>query len=168
MENKKTNSHSPSFSQLFRQPVLLFGFGFGSGLIKPGPGTWGTLLGFLLFIPLMQWSMEMAWLLFAISILFGNWICGRSAEIMGVHDHGGIVWDEFAGIWLTLLLLPEQSLVYWGMAFVSFRIFDIAKPQPIKWADHKVSGGMGIMLDDILAAVYALLLIWLMHYGFFV
>jgi len=97
----------------------------------------------------------------AFSILAGGYICGASAEYMQVHDHGGIVWDEFAGIWLVLLLLPEHTWFYWLMAFIGFRVFDIAKPWPINWADKKVSGGVGIMLDDLLAAGYTLAVIWL-------
>lgn len=143
----------------------MLGFGFGSGLIKPGPGTWGTLLGLLIIIPLVLWSSVAAWGLVVLSIVFGNAICGRAADIMKVHDHGGIVWDEFAGIWLVVVCLPEQSLWYWVAAFVAFRIFDIFKPWPINWADQKVSGGAGIMLDDIIAAWYAITIIWVSQYG---
>lgn len=153
----------PTFRALFSHPALLLGFGFGSGLIKPGPGTWGTLLGTLLFIPLLMWSESVAWSLFALSVLFGSWICGRAAELVGVHDHGGIVWDEFAGIWLVLLCLPEQSPVMWLLAFVAFRIFDIFKPWPINWVDSKVHGGTGIMLDDLLAGVMAIGIIWAVY-----
>ncbi|BBP43830.1 phosphatidylglycerophosphatase A family protein [Thiosulfativibrio zosterae] len=157
----------PSFKELLQQPVLMLGFGLGSGLIKPGPGTWGTLLGLLLMIPLILWNEWAAWGLVVLSVLFGNFICGRSADMMQVHDHGGIVWDEFAGIWLVMVFLPEQSLWYWVAAFIAFRVFDIFKPWPINWADQKVSGGAGIMLDDIIAACYAIIIIWAVQYGFF-
>lgn len=135
----------------------------GSGLIKPGPGTWGTLLGLLLFIPLLMWSELAAWGVFVLSVVFGSWICGKAAEIVGVHDHGGIVWDEFAGIWLVLLCLPEQTPLMWLFAFVAFRLFDIFKPWPINWADAKVHGGTGIMLDDLLAGAMAIGIIWAIH-----
>lgn len=163
----KSKHPFPSVKQTFTSPVLFFGFGFGSGLIRPAPGTWGTLLGLLLFIPLMQWSIETAWAVFFLSLVFGSYLCGKSAEIMNVHDHGGIVWDEFAGIWMVLLLLPEQHWLYWAAAFVVFRFFDIVKPYPIKRLDQTVSGGFGIMVDDLAAAVYAIAFIWLLHYGFF-
>ena len=141
----------------------MLGFGFGSGLSPKAPGTFGTLLGLLLFIPIILWNETAAIMLFIFSIVFGNYICGKSAEIMGVHDHGGIVWDEFAGIWLVLLLLPEQNLFYWVLAFAIFRVFDIWKPYPINLADQKLEGGFGIMFDDILAAVYSIIFIWASH-----
>jgi len=160
MHNKKANIPAPPFKELFKHPALFLGFGLGSGLIKPGPGTWGTLLGTLLFIPLLLWNETAAWILFILSVVFGSWICGRAAEIVGVHDHGGIVWDEFSGIWLVLLFLPEQSPLMWVMAFIAFRVFDIFKPWPISWADSKVEGGLGIMLDDWLAGLMAIGIIW--------
>ncbi len=160
MHDNKADIPAPVLSALFKHPALLLGFGFGSGLIKPGPGTWGTLLGTLLFIPLLLWSEAAAWALFIFSLVFGSWICGRAADIVGVHDHGGIVWDEFAGIWLVLLFLPEQTPLMWLLAFVAFRVFDIFKPWPISWADSKVHGGTGIMLDDLLAGLMAIGFIW--------
>jgi phosphatidylglycerophosphatase A len=146
--------------QLLRSPVLMLGFGFGSGLAPKAPGTVGTLLGVLLFLPLLVLNPLWAWILFVLATLAGVWICGQSARLMGVHDHGGIVWDEFAGVWLVLLCLPEQSLLYWLAAFVVFRVFDIAKPWPIRWVDQSIEGGLGIMLDDLLAAAFAIGFIW--------
>ncbi len=166
LTDKKIKISSPLFVDLLKNPVLMLGFGFGSGLPKFAPGTWGTLLGLILFIPILLWSEIVAWGVLLLAIIFGSWICGRSAEIMGVHDHGGIVWDEFVGIWLVLILLPEQNIVMWALAFFLFRIFDIFKPPPINWADAKLSGGFGIMLDDVLAATYAILIIWILQYGF--
>lgn len=141
----------------------MLGFGFGSGLAKKAPGTFGTLLGALLFIPLVVYLPVVAWLVFAVGLFAGSWICGRSAQWAGVHDHGGIVWDEFVGIWLVLLLLPDQAWYWWVAAFVGFRFFDIVKPWPIRWADKQVSGGFGIMLDDVLAALFALIGIWVFY-----
>ncbi len=164
MNDKKEISSTPSFKELIKNPVLMLGFGFGSGLLKPGPGTWGTLLGLLLFIPILLWSEMVAWAVLSFSMVAGIWICGRSAELMGEHDHGGIVWDEFIGIWLVLLFLPEQTITMWVLAFVFFRIFDIFKPWPINWADSKLSGGLGIMLDDVIAAAYAIMVIWGLQY----
>lgn len=163
MKNKSTKVSAPSLSELWSNPVLMLGFGFGSGLAPKGPGTAGTLLGLLLFIPLMLWNEWMAWVVLLLGILFGSAICGKSSEYLGVHDHGGIVWDEFVGIWLVLLLLPEQNILYWTLAFAAFRLFDIWKPWPILWVDHKIEGGFGIMLDDILAAIYAVAVIWGYH-----
>lgn len=153
---------APTFRALFRYPALFLGFGFGSGLLPKGPGTWGTLAGGLLFLPLLLNAPALAWGLAIMGTFLGGWVCGRSAELVGVHDHGGIVWDEFVAIWWVLLLLPQQSLTYWIFAFVVFRLFDIFKPWPIKQVDAKVEGGWGIMLDDLLAAVYSIGVIWAM------
>lgn len=164
MKEKHSKHRIPSFAELRSQPVLMLGFGFGSGLVKKGPGTAGTLLGLLLFIPLILWSEWAAWVVLIVGTIIGSAICGKSSELLGVHDHGGIVWDEFIGIWLVLLLLPEQNMWFWVFAFITFRLFDIWKPWPIRWIDQKVEGGFGIMLDDILAAFYALGVIWLYQY----
>lgn len=158
----------PAFSELKANPMLMLGFGLGSGLSPKAPGTVGTLLGMLLFIPVILLSELAAWAVFIIGLFWGSTICGKSSEYMEVHDHGGIVWDEFVGIWLVMLLLPEQSWQYWLAAFLTFRLFDIWKPWPIKWADQQVSGGFGIMLDDVLAAVYAAILILVVHYSFII
>lgn len=167
MSDPSGSASLPSFRQLLRQPVLFLGMGLGSGLASKAPGTWGTLLGTLLFIPLLVFSETWAWWLWILSVLAGSYICAESARQLGVHDHGGIVWDEFAGVWLVLLCLPEQSPWYWLGAFLAFRFFDILKPWPIGWMDRKVTGGFGIMLDDIIAAFYSIIIIWALQTGFF-
>lgn len=166
MSASKPATNLPSFALLIRHPIMFLGFGLGSGLISKGPGTLGTFVGMLVFIPLLLWNELAAWGLFLFGLLAGSYICGESARRIGVHDHGGIVWDEFAGIWLVILLLPAQSWLFWVLAFILFRVFDIAKPWPINWADQKVSGGVGIMLDDIIAACYAIIIIWALQTGF--
>lgn len=157
----------PSFQDLLKNPVMLLGFGFGSGLSPKAPGTVGTLVGLLLFVPLLVWLPLAAIALLVAGTVMGAAICGRSADAIGVHDHGGIVWDEFIGIWLVLVFLPEQSWLYWVFAFVAFRFFDILKPWPIGWMDQNISGGLGILLDDIMAACYAIIIIWGIQAGFF-
>ena len=94
------------------------------------------------------------------TFVLGVYWCDRSSKALGVHDHGGIVWDEMVGYWLTMFLAPVGWL-WWVLGFVLFRIFDILKPWPINWLDRRVHGGLGIMVDDILAAVYA----WLVLQG---
>ncbi len=163
MKQKSSKPPIPSFSDLRASPMLMLGFGFGSGLAKKMPGTVGTLLGLLLFIPVVMWSEWAAWLVLLVGTLFGSMICGRASEQLGVHDHGGIVWDEFVGIWLVVMFLPEQNLIFWVLAFILFRLFDIWKPWPIRWIDQHVDGGFGIMLDDILAALYAIAVVWLYY-----
>ena len=128
-------------------------FGLGSGLAKTAPGTWGTLAA-MPFCTLAWWYLPTAWLLALLIIgsLFGIWLCDTVSRDMGVHDHGGIVWDEWMGYGLALVALPQAW--YWPfIAFVLFRALDIVKPWPISVADKKLHGGLGIMLDDLLAGI---------------
>lgn len=129
-------------------------FGFGTGLAKKAPGTWGTIAG-LVVMPLL-YLLPLTWALvfIAAASIFGFWLCGRVADDLGVHDHGGIVWDEMVGIWMTLILLPN-SWQWWLLGFVLFRILDILKPWPISVLDKHVGGGLGIMIDDMLAGLIA-------------
>jgi phosphatidylglycerophosphatase A len=150
-----------------RDPVHLLAFGFGSGLAPKGPGTAGSLLALLLYVPLSSLSLPLYLAFTVAATVLGVWICGKCSSDLGVHDHGGIVWDEFAGLWITLIAAPAGWL--WPvLGFVLFRILDILKPWPIKWADAKVDGGLGIMLDDVLAGIMAALClqaIWILTTG---
>jgi phosphatidylglycerophosphatase A len=139
---------------ILREPVHFFAFGFGAGLSPYAPGTCGTLVA----IPIVLAAMSFGWwihLAFAVAACaVGVYICGESARRLGVHDHPGIVWDEIAGYAVTMLAAPPDS--YWWLAgFALFRLFDIAKPWPIREADHSLTGGLGIMLDDIIAGLFA-------------
>ena len=152
-------------SQVMTQPVHLLAFGLGTGLAPYAPGTVGSLLG-----------VGLAWLTHdlgmfsqigvAVVLAFaGIYLCGESAKRLGVHDHGGIVWDEIAGMYITLFVAPV-TVTGFVLAFVLFRAADIVKPWPIRDLDHRIHGGLGIMLDDLVAALYAALLLalygWLM------
>lgn len=151
-------SSNPSVHMLLRDPVLLLAFGFGSGLAPRAPGTAGTLAAVPLWLLIALLPQFAQWLLVAVVILAGIPICGIAARKLGVHDHGGIVWDEFAGLFLTMLLLPAGPGAGWMwllIGFALFRVFDILKPWPIRWLDRHVPGGAGIMLDDLLAALFA-------------
>lgn len=156
MSNKPTQREL--VSTVIRSPVHLLAFGFGSGLAPFAPGTFGTLAAVLLYLPMQYLSLPLYCLMVATVCVAGVWICDRSSEMLGVHDHGGIVWDEFAGYFITMIAAPAgwQWIV---LGFVLFRIFDIIKPWPIKWADKQVHGGLGIMLDDILAGFISLALL---------
>lgn len=135
-------------------PLHLLAFGFGAGLAPRAPGTFGTLVGVLLYLPLAGLPLGIYLALTLGVILAGIGICGWSARALAVHDHPGIVWDEIAGFLLTMLGAP--SGMAWVMAgFVLFRLFDILKPWPIGWLDRHVGGGLGIMLDDVLAGLAA-------------
>ena len=150
---------------LLRQPVHFFALGFGAGLFRKAPGTAGTLIAVVPAWLIAGWSWQAKAALIVALFVFGVWICGESARRIGVHDHGGIVWDEICGMYITLLLTPPTVLGY-DLAFCLFRFFDIVKPWPIRDLDHRLGGGLGIMLDDLVAALYALILLvlygWLM------
>lgn len=145
----------PSVRSVFSDPVHLLAFGFGSGLAPFAPGTFGTLAAVPLYLLLAPLSLPLYLALVVVAFIAGIWICGKAGEDLGVHDHGGIVWDEFVGLWIALIAVPAGWL--WIVAgFSLFRLFDIWKPWPIGWADRQVSGGLGVMLDDVIAGVYAL------------
>jgi phosphatidylglycerophosphatase A len=143
---------------IWRNPVHLLAFGFGSGLSPKAPGTAGTVVAMLIYLALPAMSPLLYALLILLSFVLGIWLCGKTATDLGVHDHGGIVWDEFVGYWITMFMAP--SGLFWAvLGFVLFRILDIFKPWPIKWADKQLKGGLGIMLDDVLAGIMAALCI---------
>ncbi len=148
---------------VFGNPIHFLAFGFGSGLAPVAPGTFGTLVGipfFLFMVSLPLWAYLLLTLAF---FLFGVWICDRSSKLLGVHDHGGIVWDEIVGYLVTMIAAP-QGWEWIVIGFILFRIFDIFKPWPIAYLDRHVSGGFGIMIDDILAGVYAMFILQLLNY----
>jgi phosphatidylglycerophosphatase A len=152
--NTAVGRHNLTPLQIMSDPVLFLAFGFGSGLAKKAPGTFGTLAAVPLYLLLVQTGQLPYWILTALVSVFGIWICGKAAEKLGEHDFGGIVWDEIAGLLVTLAFVPfSWPAVIVG--FVLFRLFDIVKPWPIRWIDQQVTGGLGIMLDDIVAGFFA-------------
>ena len=129
-------------------------FGFGSGFAPKAPGTLGSAAASLLYLPLAELPLTIYCAIVFLGFVAGVWICGSTSRQLGVHDHGGIVWDEFVGVWITLTAVPPNlSGVLFG--FLLFRLLDIAKPWPIRWADENVHGGFGIMLDDAIAGILA-------------
>ena len=154
----------PPAKHVFSDWRLLLAFGFGSGLARYMPGTFGTLAAVPLYLLLVQLPLWAFVLIILAAWVFGNYLCGYAAKSLGVHDHGGIVWDEFVGFWITMLLLPVTWP--WILAgFVAFRFFDMVKPWPISWLDKKVPGGAGIMIDDIAAGVMACLTVHGLKHG---
>jgi phosphatidylglycerophosphatase A len=141
---------------VWRNPVHFAAFGFGSGAIPVAPGTFGTLMAVAVYLLLPTMSVLAYCLFLLLTFILGVWLCERTSRDIGVHDHGGIVWDEFVGYWLTMLLAPP-GWVWVVIGFVLFRFFDIVKPWPIRWLDANVEGGFGIMIDDVLAAIMALI-----------
>ena len=146
-------------------PVHLLAFGFGLGLSPIAPGTVGSLLGVALAWLTLDLDLVMQIGIAAALFVAGIWICGNSSRRLGQHDPGGIVWDEIAAMYATLLVAPA-TITAWILAFGLFRAFDIVKPWPIRELDHRLGGGLGIMLDDLVAALYAAILLalyrWLM------
>ncbi|MBT3348121.1 MAG: phosphatidylglycerophosphatase A [Thiotrichales bacterium] len=151
-----------SAQTIFSSPTHLFAFGFGSGLAPIAPGTAGTLAAIPIYLLIEGLSLPLYLGFILISFLFGVVICGRTGDALGEHDHGGIVWDEFVGFWITMIAAPS-GWIWIALGFILFRIFDIWKPWPINWADQKVAGGLGVMLDDVIAGVYAALFLQIIY-----
>lgn len=142
----------PTLNRLLHDPVLLVAFGFGSGLAPRAPGTCGALAALALSPPLLWLPPPLAWGFLAIAVVAGIFLCDIAVSRIGMEDHPGIVWDEFTGLWLALLLTPS-GWYFWAGAFVLFRIFDIVKPWPIRWLDRRCTGGFGVMIDDLAAGL---------------
>ncbi len=139
---------------IWTNPIHFLAFGFGAGVSPIMPGTCGTLVAIPIYYLLMQGPLWLYAAILLFAAIIGVWICGIAARDTGVHDHPGIVWDEIVGYLLTMILVPLTW--YWILiGFGLFRLFDILKPWPIRWVDSKVSGGVGIMLDDIIAGFFA-------------
>ena len=159
----------PPTASVWEKLIYWLGIGLGSGLPKRAAGTWGTVGGLVVAIPMLWLGF---WGFLAVTVvgaLVGSYICGKTSDLMGVHDDPHIVWDEWVGMWVSLLpilwlhfyddaLLQGHQLsllLLYFAALVAFRLFDILKPFPIKWVDKNVSGGFGILIDDILAGLMA-------------
>lgn len=158
-ESAHTSESRPDWSN----PLHLLAFGLGSGAVPKAPGTAGTLAAIPFYLLLRSLDPSLYLLLTAALFLFGIWLCHRVSRDLGVHDHGGIVWDEWVGLFVTLWLAPHG----WGWVltgFLLFRLFDIWKPWPIGWLDRRVGGGLGIMLDDLVAGLYGFALLQLGAY----
>lgn len=144
-------------------PIHLAAVGFGSGLASKAPGTFGTLAAIPIYFLLSFLTIETYIIVLIISSLLGFWFCHVTSRDMGVHDHKAIVWDEFVGYWITMVTVPFT--IKWAIiGFVLFRFFDILKPYPISVLDKKVSGGFGIMIDDIVAGIFAAILLQCLIY----
>lgn len=169
----------PPHARMIDKVIYWLGLGLGSGLPRRAPGTWGTVGGLIVAIPLLSLGFVPFLIVTILSCIIGIWICDRTSALMGGHDNPHIVWDEWAGMWITLLPLSYMGIAnsnFWQnisqintmialvIAFILFRFFDIIKPPPIGWADKKVAGGLGIMLDDIIAGIMAAA-VWMIIYS---
>ena len=147
---------------VWRNPIHFAAFGFGAGAIKIAPGTFGTVAAIPLYILLQDLPLLMYISITAALFLLGIWLCQITTRDLGVHDHSGIVWDEIVGYLITMAAAPSGGL-WIVLGFVLFRLFDIWKPWPINLLDQHVKGGFGVMIDDVMAGVYA----WLVMQGIY-
>ena len=159
---------SPNVQFLLQHPAHFFGLGFGSGLAPKAPGTFGTLVGYPLFWLISVYALSTQLIIISALFLIGIYFCGVTGKALGVSDHGGIVWDEIIAMMLVLAFTPNQWQ-WWLVAFLLFRLFDIWKPFPIRQFDAKLKNGFGVMFDDLLAAIYAIIglqgLLWAVAHG---
>lgn len=159
-QQNNAGSRNPNVRDLLN-PLHFLSLGLGSGLLKPAPGTWGTLAALPVWLLFANTSPVIYGAILLLSSLIGIYLCGYTATAMGTHDHSAIVWDEFVGMWIALFLVPVTVPMTWLgvlIAFLLFRLFDIWKPWPIGFIDKHVHGGFGIMIDDVIAGVFACVL----------
>jgi len=150
-----TTSRVPDARFLLSHPAHFIALGFGSGLAPKAPGTFGTLVGLVLFLLLEQVIAPWHVAVLAIPLFFvGIWASAVTGRDLGVADHGAIVIDEIVAF-LPVAVFANKSPLMLAVAFGLFRLFDIWKPFPIRQVDRRVKGGFGVMIDDILAALYA-------------
>ncbi|GAB3484001.1 phosphatidylglycerophosphatase A family protein [Marinomonas epiphytica] len=153
-------------ASVWRNPIHFLAFGLGSGAAPKAPGTFGTLAAVPLYLLMTGLSDTHYFIMLCVTGLVGIYLCGKTSQDLGVHDHSGIVWDEFVGYWITMWMAPV-GWFYIILGFVLFRLFDILKPWPISWADKQVHGGLGIMLDDIIAGIMSFIVLQgLAHFVF--
>jgi phosphatidylglycerophosphatase A len=151
--------------RLLATPAGWIACGFGSGLTPKAQGTFGSLAAIVPWLLMRELSVP-AWLtIIVVSFAIGVWACDVAGRILGVADHRSLVWDEFVGLWITLL--PALVAPWWAIVagFALFRLFDVWKPWPIAWFDRRVKGGFGVMLDDVIAGLFAgVVLFLILHF----
>jgi len=162
MSAKKTLS-AEQRRALLATPAGWLACGFGSGLTPVAQGTFGSLAALLPWLLLRHLSIPLYVLVLLVGFAIGVWACDIAGRALGVDDHRSLVWDEFIGQWIALIplllpaLLPKRFSMWWWLlaGFVLFRLFDVWKPWPIRWMDRHLKGGMGVMVDDVVAGIFA-------------
>jgi phosphatidylglycerophosphatase A len=144
--------------------IMALATGLYIGKIGKAPGTWGSLAALLPWLMLKDLSLPTYFLVLAAVFVLGFFVSGSAEKILDSPDAGCIVIDEFLGMFVTLIAAPAHPLA-WALGFLLFRIFDIAKPFPVSWFDQKIHGGIGIMMDDVVAGLYAFLALQLLWWG---
>lgn len=150
--------------KIWRNPLYFIAFGFGSGAIPFAPGTFGTLIAIPFYLLIRPINIYFYLALVLIFIMISSIICDRVSREMKVHDHPGINIDEFVGFFVTMIYAPS-SWIWIIIGFILFRVFDILKPWPIRWLDENIKGGFGIVFDDVIAGIYASLILQLLSWG---
>jgi phosphatidylglycerophosphatase A len=148
---------------LLSRPAGWLACGFGSGLSPVAQGTFGSLAALLPWLALTRLPMIAYLLVLIMGFVIGVWVCDVAGRLLGVADHRSVVWDEFVGQWIALIplvgftALGVSGFQWWLVlaGFVLFRIFDVWKPWPISWLDRRMKGGLGVMIDDVVAGVFA-------------
>jgi phosphatidylglycerophosphatase A len=145
---------------LLSTPAGWLACGFGSGLAPKAQGTFGSLAAILPWLLLRHLSLPINVLIIVVGFLIGVWACDVAGRAVGVDDHRSLVWDEFIGQWIALL--PALLAPWWAVVagFGLFRLFDVWKPWPIRWFDRHLKGGLGVMVDDVIAGVFAAVILW--------
>ena len=154
MTKQERNKDFKKYVQL-TNPIHLLAVGLGSGMSPIMPGTMGSVMAIPLWLLFNGLQPYLYWVLIVVAFIFGCFLCQKTSDDTHTHDSGHIVWDEFVGMWITLFFIPQISVLWVAIAFVAFRVFDMAKPWPIRWFDKRVPGGFGIMVDDVIAAIFS-------------
>lgn len=146
-------------------PIHFLAFCGGVGLIPFAPGTWGSLVGVVVFYLTLAVASSVHFLIAIGFFIVGVWLCGMSSKALKSHDHPGIVWDEMSTMYAILIFQPI-NIKDWLLAFILFRIFDIWKPWPISFIDKRLTGGLGIMLDDVAAGLATIFtcILWRLYF----
>jgi len=163
MTKKQRNKDFKKYLKL-TNPIHFLAVGLGSGLSPIMPGTMGSLMAIPLWLLFYCLTPMLYWVFILVTFIFGCFLCQKTSDDTHTHDSGHIVWDEFVGMWITLFFIPQISILWVTIAFVAFRIFDMAKPWPIRWFDKRVPGGFGIMVDDVIAAIFSSLSVYLLTF----
>jgi len=172
MSTKKTLS-AEQRRALLSTPAGWLACGFGSGLTPVAQGTFGSLAALLPWLLLRSLSMPLYLSVLVVGFVVGVWACDVAGRALGVDDHRSLVWDEFIGQWIALVpllipaLLPIRPSIWWLLlaGFALFRLFDVWKPWPIRWMDRHLKGGMGVMVDDVAAGIFAAIVLALAMYS---
>ncbi|OCG61178.1 phosphatidylglycerophosphatase A [Gilliamella sp. Nev5-1] len=161
MTKQERNKNFKKYLKL-TNPIHFLAVGLGSGMSPIMPGTMGSLMAIPLWLLFYGLQPALYWIFILVTFIFGCFICQKTSDDTHTHDSGHIVWDEFVGMWITLFFIPQLSVMWIAIAFVAFRVFDMAKPWPIRWFDKRIPGGFGIMVDDVIAAIFSSFTVYVM------